>query len=81
MKFSLSKDEVDGDSQPPPEPKYFEEPEEDDGAYLVKNDMVGQVSLASYGTLSTQEDPGVFDLKRKLELAQMSEILFNKYGR
>ena len=43
--------------------------------------MVGQVSLASYGSLSTQEDPGVFDLKRKLELAQMSEILFNKYGR
>ena len=40
----------------------------------------GQVSLTSYGTLGPQ-DPGVFDLKRKLELAQMSEILFNKYGR
>ena len=76
--MSSSKDEVDGDSQPEPEPNYFEEPEEDDGAYLVKNDMVGQVT---YGTLITEEDPGVFELKRKLELAQMSEILFNKYGR
>ena len=76
--MSISKDEGDGDSQPPPEPNYFEEPEEDDGAYLVKNDMMGQLT---YGTLITEEDPGVFELKRKLELAQMSEILFNKYGR
>ena len=81
MKLSLSKDEVDGESQPPPEPNYFEEPDEDDEAYLVKNDLVGQVSLASYGTLGTPDEPGIFDLKRKLELAQMSEILFNKYGR
>ena len=76
--MSLSQDEVDSVSGPPPEPNYFEEPEEDDEAYLVKNDMAGQVSL--YGTLGPQ-DPAVFDLKRKLELAQMSEILFNKYGR
>ena len=80
--MSLSQDEVDDgiQSQPPAEPNYFEEPEENDEAYLVKNDLAGQVSLASYGTLGPQ-DPGVFDLKRKLELAQMSEILFNKYGR
>ena len=74
----LSRDEVDGDS-PQPEPNFFEEPESDDGAYLVRNDMTGQVSLTSYGSVTPDRE--VFDLKRKLELAQMSKLLYNRYGR
>merc|ERR1711874_674596 len=78
----ISQDEIDGDSQQQPEPNYFEEPDSDDGAYLVRNDMVGQVSLASYsyGAVNSR-DTELFDLKKKIELAEMSNILFNKVGR
>ena len=78
----ISQDEIDGDSQQQPEPNYFEEPDSDDGAYLVRNDMVGQVSLASYsyGAINSR-DTELFDLKKKIELAEMSNILFNKVGR
>ena len=74
----LGRDEVDGDSEQS-EPNFFEEPESEDGAYLVRNDMTGQVNLASYGAVTGDRE--VFDLKRKFELAQMSKLLYNRYGR
>ena len=43
--------------------------------------MVGQVSLASYGAVNISQDQEIFELKRKLEMAQMSKILFNRIGR
>lgn len=63
-------------------PNFFEEPDDNDSAYLVRNDMSGQVSVASYGAVravSTQES--VFELKQQLELAKMSEMLYNRWGR
>ena len=44
--------------------------------------MTGQVSVASYGAVkdvSSQES--VFELKQQLELAKMSEMLYNRWGR
>ena len=62
----ISQDEIDGDSQQQP----------------VRNDMASQVSLASYSYGSVDSrDTDLFDLKKKIELAEMSNILYNKVGR
>ena len=62
----ISQDEINGDSQHQP----------------VRNDMASQVSLASYSYGSVDSrDMDLFDLKKKIELAEMSNILFNKVGR
>ena len=42
--------EANGDNDGNPA-NFFEEPDESDGAYLVRNDMTGQVSIASYGAI------------------------------
>ena len=62
---------------------YFEEPEDDDSAYLVRNDLTGQVSIASYGAVRNVhlQQETVFELKQQLELAKMSDMLFNRWGR
>ena len=62
----ISQDEINGDSQHQP----------------VRNDMASQVSLASYSYGSVDSrDTDLFDLKKKIELAEMSNILYNKVGR
>ena len=62
----ISQDEINGDSQQQP----------------VRNDMASQVSLASYSYGSVDSrDMDLFDLKKKIELAEMSNILYNKVGR
>ena len=62
----ISQHEIDGDSQHQP----------------VRNDMASQVSLASYSYGSVDSrDTDLFDLKKKIELAEMSNILYNKVGR
>ena len=62
----ISQDEINGDSQQQP----------------VRNDMASQVSLASYSYGSVDSrDMDLFDLKKKIELAEMSNILNNKVGR
>ena len=62
----ISQDEINGDSQQQP----------------VRNDMASQVSLASYSYGSVDSrDTDLFDLKKKIELAEMSNILYNKVGR
>ena len=45
--------------------------------------MTGQVSVASYGAVrdSGQGQHSVFELKQQLELAKMSEMLYNRWGR
>ena len=62
----ISQDEINRDSQHQP----------------VRNDMASQVSLASYSYGSVDSrDMDLFDLKKKIELAEMSNILNNKVGR
>lgn len=62
---------------------FFEEPDESDSAYLVRNDLTGQVSIASYGAIKSVhlQQESVFELKQQLELAKMSEMLYNRWGR
>lgn len=61
---------------------FFEEPDDDDGAYLVKNDMTGQVNVATYGATETiNSSQPVCNLARQLELAEMADMLFNNLGR
>ena len=68
-----------GDKEPP---NFFEEPDSDDGAYLVRNDLTGQVTIASYGSVKDVSEEGdVFELRQQLELAKMSELLYNRWGR
>ena len=45
--------------------------------------MTGQVSIASYGAIKNVhlQQEAVFELKQQLELAKMSEILYNRGGR
>ena len=63
-------------------PNFFEEPDTDDNAYLVKNDMNGQVNVMSYGSTDTVgRDQTVCNLARQLELAEMADMLFNGVGR
>ena len=62
-------------------PNFFEEPDNADSAYLVRNDMTGQVSVTSYGAVSDASQESVFELKQQLELAKMSEMLYNRWGR
>ena len=73
-------DELDNKNEPT---NYFEEPEDDDSAYLVRNDLTGQVSIASYGAVRNVhlQQETVFELKQQLELAKMSDMLFNRWGR
>ena len=74
--------EEDMENKKVPESHYFEEPDESDQSYLVRNDLTGQVSLASYGAVATlQDQSSVFHLKQQLELAKMSEMLYNRWGR
>ena len=61
-------------------PNFFEEPDDDDGAYLVKTDLTGQVNVATYGATEGVTQP-VCNLARQLELAEMAEMLFSKLGR
>ena len=61
---------------------FFEEPDDDDSAYLVKNDMTGQVNVATYGaTESINSSQPVCNLARQLELAEMADMLFNNLGK
>ena len=43
--------------------------------------MTGQVSVTSYGAVSHTSQESVFELKQQLELANMSEMLYNRWGR
>lgn len=43
--------------------------------------MTGQVSVTSYGAVSDTSQESVFELKQQLELAKMSEMLYNRWGR
>jgi len=61
---------------------FFEEPDDDDSAYLVRNDMNGQVNVATYGaTEGINSSKPVCNLDRQLELAEMADMLFNNVGR
>jgi len=61
---------------------FFEEPDDDDSAYLVRNDMNGQVNVATYGaTEGINSSKPVCNLDRQLELAEMADMLFNNAGR
>ena len=83
---SVSRHRIEGDeaqdSEEKEPPNFFEEPDSDDGAYLVRNDLTGQVTIASYGSVKDVSEEGdVFELRQQLELAKMSELLYNRWGR
>jgi len=62
------------------ERNYFEESESEQGdkTYLVRTDLVGQVA-PTYGTATMEGSPCT--LTRQLELADMAELLYSKFGR
>ena len=48
----------------------------------MRNDLTGQVTIASYGSVKDVSEEGdVFELRQQLELAKMSELLYNRWGR
>jgi len=63
------------------ERNYFEESESEHGdkSYLVRTDLAGQVA-PTYGTATTMEGSPC-SLTRQLELADMAELLYSKFGR
>jgi len=78
----IDKDMTEQEDEDRRPPNFFEEPEDHDSAYLVKNDLTGQVNVTSYGTtegLTTNTPP--CNLDRQLELAEMADMLFNNVGR
>lgn len=81
IKSHRIENEEEKENQQAQDSNYFEEPDENDKTYLVRSDLTGQVSLASYGTVATLQDQSVFHLKHQLELAKMSEMLYNRWGR
>jgi len=61
---------------------FFEEPDDSDSAYLVKNDLTGQVNVTSYGTTEgLNTSTTACNLDMQLELAEMADMLFNNVGR
>ena len=61
---------------------FFEEPDDSDSAYLVKNDLTGQVNVTSYGTTEAlNTSTTACNLDMQLELAEMADMLFNNVGR
>jgi len=80
---SINNHQLDKEEEEEPEPNFFEAPDEtDDQAYLVRSDLAGQIGLASYGSVTASFGNSTpCRLARRLELAEMAELLFSRAGR